>query len=258
MGQDLYRDFASIYDEFKKNVNFALWLEIPLKFFGYSFNQADGPLLDLGSGSGELCFYFAEQGFEVVGVDLSESMIQISTEKASQKGLKNVVFFRQDIINLDLKREFACIHSRETFTHLSEPDQIEKVFQNCFKILKKGGIFVFEVPTPYGIKDLCKGLIKQYPHFTWQVDGKYNESTNIALLNYNFSLNSGKEFTMSFGAKGYTLKELVTILLETGFKDIQAFDGVFSAEIIDNTLMIHPPVQVNSTTTSMIISAKKY
>ncbi|MFC5367550.1 class I SAM-dependent methyltransferase [Salinirubrum litoreum] len=46
-----------------------------------------GPVLDIGCGTGELSLYLARQGYDVLGIDLSELAIRQAREKARWRGI---------------------------------------------------------------------------------------------------------------------------------------------------------------------------
>jgi len=75
---------ARDYDQFTAN---SPLLELDLHLLRERFGQP-GRLLDLGCGSGRVAIPFAQQGWEVTGVDLSLDMLQVTREKAQQAGVE--------------------------------------------------------------------------------------------------------------------------------------------------------------------------
>ncbi|HEV2120958.1 MAG TPA: class I SAM-dependent methyltransferase [Candidatus Bathyarchaeia archaeon] len=61
-----------------------------------------GGVLDVGCGTGENALYLAENGFSVVGVDLSNRAIAAAKAKATERGLK-VDFRTGNVLSLDFK-----------------------------------------------------------------------------------------------------------------------------------------------------------
>ncbi len=62
----------------------------------------EGPVLDLGCGTGENSLYLADRGYAVLGVDASPRAIEKATTKAKSRDVAGEVEFRvQDALSLD-------------------------------------------------------------------------------------------------------------------------------------------------------------
>jgi len=99
--------------------------------------------VDLGSGRGTDVLRMAElvgdEGF-VYGVDISEGMIQKARSTAERLGVKNVRFLQSALEKIDLEDKTAnLVISNCTINHA---DDKLKVWNEIFRILKKGGRFV--------------------------------------------------------------------------------------------------------------------
>ncbi len=64
-------------------------------------------ILDLGCGTGKHDLLFAEKGYEITGIDLSEQMINI----AKQNKHKNTEYFVGDVRNIKLNKKFDTVVS---------------------------------------------------------------------------------------------------------------------------------------------------
>ena len=99
----MHKEFAEIYDIFMKYVNYDEWYK-----FLRTFIKKKGTVLDLGCGTGEFIWRFLKDGFSVIGVDLSEKMLEISEKKLKGKNLKNNNYslINKNIINYENKINF--------------------------------------------------------------------------------------------------------------------------------------------------------
>lgn len=98
-------------------------------------------LLDIGIGSGWTSKIFATCGYEVVGVDIAPSMINLA--KTNCSNLPNItchVLDYEDHINFG---HFDCAIVYDALHHALEE---KKVIENVYKALKKGGIFLTVEP----------------------------------------------------------------------------------------------------------------
>ena len=75
-----FDQWALIYDK----VYQTLVHDIP--FYLQQAKAHGGPILELGCGTGRVTIPLASNGFEVVGIDISPSMIQRANANAKQKG----------------------------------------------------------------------------------------------------------------------------------------------------------------------------
>lgn len=97
-------------------------------------------VLDLGSGAGFDCFLAAEkvgsQG-KVIGVDMTEEMINKARANAVKHGYNNVEFKLGDIEDLPIKDDTIDVVISNCVINLA-PDKF-KVFKEAHRVLKKGG-----------------------------------------------------------------------------------------------------------------------
>jgi len=97
-------------------------------------------VLDLGSGSGFDCFLAAKRAGRVIGVDMTEKMIDRSREIAERYGYKNVEFLLGEIENLPIEDNTIDVVISNCVINLS-PDK-KKVFSEAHRVLKPGGTMV--------------------------------------------------------------------------------------------------------------------
>ena len=74
-------------------------LQYDLKFAARFF-AVPGRLVDLGCGTGRLLVSFARRGFAVLGVDLSEEMLEVAREKATAAG-QSIPLVKANLVDLD-------------------------------------------------------------------------------------------------------------------------------------------------------------
>ena len=93
-------------------------------------------LLDAGCGTGHFSAFFAEQGFEVVGVDISRNMI----EAARSKRIPDTTFAVAGITALPFEDEsFDIVAAVTVVEFLVEPD---KALEEMVRCLRPGGTLI--------------------------------------------------------------------------------------------------------------------
>ena len=102
-------------------------------------------ILDLGCGTGNYAVRLAQRGYNVCGVDLSESMLEIARKKI-QNNPASIQFFHSDISSIQLDRQFdAAIMMFAVLGYQHTNEQITKTLNNICTHLKTGGLLVFDV-----------------------------------------------------------------------------------------------------------------
>jgi SAM-dependent methyltransferase len=102
-------------------------------------------ILDLGCGTGNYAFRLAQRGYEVCGVDLSESMLEIAKNKI-QNPPASIRFFHSDIATIQLDRQFdAALMMFAVLGYQHTNEQITKTLNNINAHLKSGGLHIFDV-----------------------------------------------------------------------------------------------------------------
>lgn len=97
-------------------------------------------ILDLGSGAGFDCFIAARKvgkKGKVIGVDMTEQMIQKATENAKKHRYENVEFRLGDIEKLPVEDNSVDYIISNCVINLA-PDK-RKVFKEAYRVLRKGG-----------------------------------------------------------------------------------------------------------------------
>lgn len=103
-------------------------------------------LIDLGCGTGSHSIIWAKNGWSVTGVDRSESMLQIARTKTQGKNL-GINFFQGDLSNFKLKEESyfdVAVSMFAVVGYLIENKSLQHLFSTVRKILKPGGLFIFD------------------------------------------------------------------------------------------------------------------
>jgi len=98
-------------------------------------------VIDLGSGFGVDAFVAADKvgkSGKIIGIDISRSEVDISQKRSKDRGLEDIVTFREgDIEDIPLRDSYAdCVMSNGGFCLV--PDKI-KAFSEIFRVLKPGG-----------------------------------------------------------------------------------------------------------------------
>jgi len=181
----IYSDYASRNKTLHENVKQLLDIFVKL---------VEGKrVLDIGCASGRESKYLSDNGFEVVGIDISEKFVSVA-----KKECDNCKFYVQDMRKLTFKKdEFEGLWVNASFLHIPKKYAL-KTLRGFYKILNSKGIMLINVME--GMFDdlrLNKELGWPERHFS-----DYEEKEFESLLNkVGFSIIKKIPLTTSWGAK---------------------------------------------------------
>ncbi|MBU9722530.1 MULTISPECIES: class I SAM-dependent DNA methyltransferase [Bacillaceae] len=141
--------FASIYDVLMEDVPYEDWLT-----FASTHLKHKGKILDIGCGTASITLLLSEAGYEVSGVDISQEMLTVAEEKVRLSN-KNISLYCQDMRKLEGFNDFDGVTIFcDGLNYLPDSEAVKQTFRNVFNALKPGGIFLFDVHSPYKMTNI--------------------------------------------------------------------------------------------------------
>lgn len=225
-----YGIFSSVYDILTENVPYE---KIANKICSllHESRVDGGLLLDLGCGTGTLSFLLENKGFDVIGVDASEDMLMVANEKKYEKG-SNTMFLCQNAEDLDLFGTIDCAVSvLDTVNHIDTLEKVKKSFEKVSLFMNMGGIFIFDMNTPYKHENILSNNTFIYDmdevYCAWQ--NSYNKEASTTTIDLDFFIKNEDDdlyerYSESFCEYAYEPQEILTILENCGFEVINTYD----------------------------------
>ena len=268
---DSYTGFAEVYDELMDNVPYEEWAAFVvsvLKEYGVggvvpedtgelakNLATERNTVLDLGCGTGTLTELLARAGFDMIGVDNSEEMLEIAIQKRERSG-SDILYLLQDMRECELYGTVGAVCSVcDSLNYILEDEDMVKVFSLVNNYLYPGGIFVFDFNTVYKyeqvIGDATIAENREDCSFIWENyydrEKRINEyDLTIFVREFSEDRNrqSGKRkdeeeshapggdcgemfkrFTETHYQRGYTLDEMKGFLEAAGLLFVKALDA---------------------------------
>ena len=150
---DAYTGFAEVYDTFMDNVPYAEWTEYYAGILKEN-GIRDGLVLDLGCGTGSMTELLAGLGYDMIGVDNSEEMLEIASEKKAASG-HDILYLLQDMREFELYGTVrAVISACDSVNYITEPEELAEMFALVNNYLDPGGLFLFDFNTEYKYREI--------------------------------------------------------------------------------------------------------
>ena len=221
-----YKALAASYDSLTLDVDYdgvVEFYEVLLQREGLSPRS----VVDLACGTGSLTVRLAQKGYKVMGVDLSEDMLTVASQKAWDLGLQ-IPFVRQPLEKLYLHRGVdLAVCGLDSLDYITDPACCESAIERIYKALNPGGCFIFDVNTPEKLRAMDGQVFLDENEDTFCVwRGEFDEQTNICSYGMDLFRRQGKEWQRSFEEHqeyAYSATQLVGYLKDAGFSRIEVF-----------------------------------
>jgi SAM-dependent methyltransferase len=141
---DEYAAIAEVYDLWSADMT----ADVP--FYVSEAVATGGPVLEVGVGTGRVSVAMARAGVDVVGIDVSPSMLRRARERVQREGLGGrVEVIEADMRGFELERTFKlAVLPYRVLAHALTPDEQLSALRSVRAHLPPGGRLVFNLPVP--------------------------------------------------------------------------------------------------------------
>ena len=135
-----YTDFAYVYDEYMDNIPYDEWCAYLIQLLReYHINSEDF-IVDLGCGTGTVTRILDKAGYDCIGIDMSQDMLTIASEKTIDNG-QEIVYSLQDMREFSLPYEAsAMISIGDSMNYITSVSDLKSVFKSVKEGLALGEI----------------------------------------------------------------------------------------------------------------------
>ena len=190
-------------------------------------------ILDIGCGTGRHSIELTKRGYNVMGIDLSETQLNRAKEKAAEQKLQ-IDFQVQDARHLPFANEFdAAIMLCEGSFPLMETDEMNfQILQSAAKSLKENGKLIFTTlnglfPLFHSVKDFLEAHKEE--------GDATSDKNSFDLMTFrdinvtSFEDDSGNKKDLHCNERYYVPSEITWMLKSLGFKTIDIFGAKLGA-----------------------------
>jgi ubiquinone/menaquinone biosynthesis C-methylase UbiE len=186
------------------------------------------PVLELACGTGRITIPLAEQGVQIAGLDISDSMLAQAKKKTAEKGL-NIEWIKSDCRDFNLKKKFNLIFLPfNTLAHLHDQRSIASCLSCVKRHLTDQGRFIIDIFNPL-LDILIRDPSQKYPVREYpDPDGRgnvvitennvYEKATQINRIKWYYKIgDQTEEIIEELNMRIFFPQELDLLLYYNGF-----------------------------------------
>lgn len=240
---EAYTGFAAVYDLFMDNVPYGEWSRYLVSLL-QEHGVPEGLVLELGCGTGKMTRLLAQAGYDMIGVDFSEEMLQIAREKEwaadesetldTGKKAADILYLLQDMREFELYgtvKAVVCVC--DSLNYILEEEELLTVFSLVNNYLDPGGIFIFDMNTLYkyreilGENTICEN--REEGSFIWE--NFYDDKEQINQYDLTLFIREEGEqdlyrkYEETHFQKGYELQNVRNLLEQAGMEFVAMYDA---------------------------------
>lgn len=228
----MYDDFAGVYDTLMDDYDYDAWSEHYLSLVRAQRGSLPERMAECACGTGSLTVRFARAGMNVVGVDLSASMLRRAEEKARRWGVE-AAFVHQDMKKLQLTRRVgAVLATCDGVNYLTTEQDVRAFFRAAYDALEDGGVLCFDCSSRHKLEtvmgDAFFGEERDGLAMLWQ--NTLNRQTHVLRMDVTFFVREEdgryRRFREQHHQRAHSEQELRNWLADAGFENICIYGGM--------------------------------
>ncbi len=227
-----YTNFAKVYDIFMDNIPYEEWAEY-LDEILKEYHIPNNMVLELGCGTGNMTELLADKGYDMIGVDNSEIMLEIAMEKRLKSG-HDILYLLQDMQAFELYGTVGGIVSVcDSINYVTDERELKEVFSLVNNYLDPRGIFVFDFNTEYKYRELLGDRViaeeREECSFIWDnyynAEDKMNEYQLTLFVQNEDDKDLYRRYQEVHYQRAYTLEKIKTLIEKAGLRYVAAYDA---------------------------------
>ena len=208
------------------------------QFYLEEARRGGGVVLDLGCGSGRLSVGLAQAGVDIVGLDLSESMLEVARAKAAVASVA-IRFIHGDMRSFELPERFSAILiPGNSLLHLHAIADLQGCLSSVRRHLAPGGRLVFDISKwDLGRLVLMPGeryQVMQRGGLSIEETSTYDSAEQVRTIRWHFVERGVDVRTVEYRLRVIFPQELV-LLLESRGLGLESRFGSFEREPFDSS-----------------------
>lgn len=221
----MYEDFSYIYDKLSFDLDYEGYADNILKL-AKEYKIKKENMLELAAGSGMLTKYFFDEFENIDALDISPDMLNVFANKYDNDNI-NLIYY--DMVEFENPGKYDLIVILlDSINYVTDPKDLQKLFDNCYKNLKDEGLLVFDINSEYKMTQVFGSNCYVYEYedifYTW--DNFYEDDLVDMHLNF-FVENEDGSYDRIYEYQQeriYRTNEVTKMVEQAGFKDVKTYD----------------------------------
>lgn len=172
-----YSVFSGVYDALTHDVEYEKRCDYIEKLIKKHMTYTPELVADLGCGTGTVCTILSERGYDCIGIDSSDMMLDIAGKKDPDR---KILYLNQDMCEFELYGTvdvFLCM--LDSLNYLLSAEEVADVLSLVKNYLNPGGLFIFDVNTFFKYNEILSDntfvFEEENVFYTWEnsFDGEY-------------------------------------------------------------------------------------
>lgn len=222
-----YIDFAKIYDSLIcDDIDYEGIADFVQECFKKTGKKPQ-LMLDLACGTGTLTDILAKRGYDMIGADLSADMLSVAREKNP-----DILYLCQDMRKFELYGTVdAVLCMTDSLNYITDYNDLCTVFRLVKNYLNPNAPFIFDMNSHYKLSEIISDNTFTFDnddvYYIWENEYDKDERTADFYLTFFVQDESGSytRFDENHTQKAYTQDEVINALKNSGFSDINVYDG---------------------------------
>ena len=223
-----YSGFAYIYDKLMQDADYDRWVTY-IEEILRKYNIKPELMLDLACGTGSICTRLAQKGHDMIGIDLSEDMLNVAMGKAKEQGL-DILFLNQDMREFELYGTVDVITClMDSINYLTDEQDLQDVFSLVNNYLNPGGLFIFDINSAFKLKEILGSntFVVEENDIFYVWENNFREDEEICDFYLTFFIKNGYNYSRVdeiHYEKAYSEDTITRYLEKAGLKILGVFD----------------------------------
>lgn len=227
---EAYTGFAAVYDTFMDDVPYEEWSQY-VRSLLTEYGVKDGLVLDLGCGTGSMTELLSAAGYDMIGVDNSEEMLELACGKREKSG-RDILYLCQDMREFELYGTVAAVVSIcDCMNYILDLEDLVTVFRLVNNYLDPSGIFIFDMNTEYKYREVMGDCViaedREDAAFIW--DNQYDEEERMNIYDLSIFVREEKDLYRKYQEthyqRAYSIQEVQSAILKAGMEWVAVYDA---------------------------------